>query len=110
MQDGAFSNLFSLAIYDDLNLCYNDTLVMMWDGYDSFVYGMTGNITMSVRSLLLMIHEAPVVYSDCLVLFNDIKYLDEMFDTYDDVSSIDMYIHVFENLMFNLADIYFNFD
>ena len=69
---------------------------------------MTGDVKMSVRSALLLIHESPVVYTDCMVMLNDIKYLDQILGYFDNVTQLDMYLQMFDNVMFNLADIIYN--
>lgn len=105
IKDGSFQSVVNLAIWSDLELCYNDTLVLFWDGYESFVHGMSGNVSQSIDKALLLIHEAPVAYTDCQLLLEDIKHLDNIFNAYDNVESPDMYFFLAENLMFNTADI-----
>mmetsp|Transcript_2071 Transcript_2071/g.3660 ORF Transcript_2071/g.3660 Transcript_2071/m.3660 type:complete len:185 (+) Transcript_2071:218-772(+) len=100
--------MINLAFYDDLMVCYNGSLTLFWDSYTSLIFGLQGDIGESMKKALQMIHKSPVVYKDCSMLFNDVKFLDEIFTIFDQANSVNMYLHIFENLMFNTGDILFN--
>jgi hypothetical protein len=77
--------------------------VLFWDGIDVIKYFT--DPFLAVTTVGLMMHKAPIIYTQCGYLIADVEYIDKVFKIYDDVESLTLYTHVFENLMWNLGDV-----
>mmetsp|Transcript_32265 Transcript_32265/g.49388 ORF Transcript_32265/g.49388 Transcript_32265/m.49388 type:complete len:213 (-) Transcript_32265:312-950(-) len=105
IQDGTFDRMMDLAIWNDLSVCYNETLVLFWDGYESLHYFVDGDMRMGIQNMLLVVHESPVVYKECLILMADVSFIDEVFNIFEKIDSVAIWTHLGNNLLYNMADI-----
>ena len=103
MNDGAFQGLMNQTIMNDARACYMYSLVLFWDGVDAVKYFT--DPFLAVTTVGLMMHKAPIVYYQCGTLITDIQYIDTIFKIFDDVNSLELYTHIFENLLWNLGDV-----
>jgi hypothetical protein len=65
---------------------------------------------LSVVTFGLIIHKSPLVYNQCILVYQDISYFDTtiiptLSGTLNDVS---LWSHILEDLMFNLGDVLFD--
>ena len=102
--DGAFGALMNQTIANDANACYKYSMVLFWDGIDAIKYGFI-DPPLAWTTVGLMMHKSPIVYFQCETLVTDVNYLDTIFKIFDDVSSVELYTHMFENLLWNMGDV-----
>lgn len=79
-------------------------MVLFWDGVDAIKYGFT-DPGLSATTVGLMVHKSPLIYYQCEMIIDDFNYLDEIFKLFDDVTALDLYTHIFDNVMWNFGDI-----
>ena len=65
---------------------------------------------LSVVTFGLIIHKSPLVYNECILVYQDISYFDTtiiptLSGNFNDVS---LWSHILEDLMFNLGDVLFD--
>ena len=99
-------------IGDDALLCYQYNMSVFWNFVDSIKYLIaffgdtenTSNIYLSIESLGLVIHKAPIVWFECERLVFDMEYLDTIFNELGDVRNLELWTHIIENVMYNFGD------
>jgi hypothetical protein len=103
-------------IGDDAVSCYQYNMSVFWNFVDSIKYFIafvgapdnTSNVYLSIESLGLVIHKAPLVWDECIRIVFDIQYLDTLFKELGDVRNLELWTHLVENMMYNFADILHN--
>jgi len=93
----------------DIEICYNYSLVVLWNSVDTVKYAFTDPF-LAVESFGLIIHKSPIVYNQCYRLFKDLKYIEETFALLLDITSLNLWVHLLENFLFNLGDVWRNME
>ena len=104
------------VIGDDAVSCYQYNMSVFWNFVDSIKYLIafvgapdnTSNVYLSIESLGLVIHKAPLVWDECIKIVFDIEYLDTLFKELGDVRNLELWTHLVENMMYNFADMLHN--
>lgn len=102
--DGAFEAMMNQTIVNDATACYKYSMVLFWDGVDAIKYGFI-DPPLAWTTVGLMIHKSPIVYFQCETIITDINYMDTIFKMFDDVTALEVYTHIFENLLWNSGDV-----
>lgn len=102
--DGIFEGVTNMLFFDDVMTCYKYNMVLIWNFVDAIKYIFI-DPWLAVETVGIIIHKSPVVYGECMRILSDLEHLEEDFSLLDDISSTALWVHLFENLMFNLGDI-----
>ena len=102
--DGAFESFVNLTFWNDAQICSKYNMILFWDGIDTINYAFTDRY-LALYTFGLMVHKSPVIYKECYRLVDDMEYIDEIIEDYDQVESIDIYTHLIDNLVWNLGDV-----
>lgn len=105
--------MFMTIIGEDSLTCYKYTMSIFWNAVDSIKYLIAffgdvenpSNIYLSIESVGLVIHKAPIVFEECVRVVADIEYLDEIFEELGDVRNLHLWTHIVENVMYNFGDL-----
>ena len=79
-------------------------MVLVKDSMDAF-RDMWIDGWLTTETVGLIVHKAPVVWGECVRIVSDVEHLEKDFQYLDKIDSTQLWIHIFENLMFNLGDI-----
>ena len=105
--DGAFLGAMNMVMVFDIMTCYKYSMVLFWNGVDTFKY-ILFDPWLAIESFGLMIHKSPLVYQQCHLILNDTAYLETTWQTFDNVTSENLWMHLSENFIYNLGDIFRN--
>ena len=76
--DGAFKGAIDQMFLEDATVCFNYSVIVLWDGVDAVKYMFIDPI-LGVESIGLMIHKSPIIYNECSRLIADEKFLEFVF-------------------------------
>ena len=108
-QDAAFGTLYQVVIGEDIDVCWNYTQILGWNLIDAIKFFIEFKWELAIINVGLVIHKSPIVYFECLLILNDISYIDTMFALFNaGPFTFNLDIQIIENLMFNLGDILYN--
>ena len=103
--DGVFEEMANMLVYDDAFTCYKYNIALLWNARDSLIYALEDDWWLATEQVGLIVHKLPVVWGECVRIVADIEHLENDFYYLDSIGSTQLFIHIFENLMFNLGDI-----
>jgi hypothetical protein len=74
--DGSIYAFWNSTIGTDLYNCENYALIVVWNFVDFVKYLFTDPF-FSVLTLGLIIHKSPLVYYECMYVYDDLVYFDQ---------------------------------
>jgi hypothetical protein len=108
-QDAAFGTLYSVVIGDDIDICWKYTQILGWNFVDALKFFFEFKWELAIINVGLVVHKSPIVYYECLLILNDLQYIDAMFTLFNaGPFTFNLNSQIVENLMFNLGDIMYN--
>ena len=107
--DGNFYAFWNSTLGTDIYNCENYILIIFWNFVDMVKYIFTDPF-LSIITFGLIIHKSPLVYYQCLYVYNDISYFDNTIipTLQGTFSGVTLWSHILESLMFNLGDVFFD--
>jgi len=82
-QDAAFGTLYEVVIGDDIDVCWTYSQILGWNIVDAVKFFVELKWELAVINVGLVIHKAPIVYTECLLIVSDFEYIDAMFTLFN---------------------------
>ena len=105
--DGAFKGAIDQMFLEDMTVCFNYSVIVLWDGVDAIKY-MFIDPTLAVESIGLIVHKLPIVYMECNRIIADEKYTEFVFQLFNGGNDLNLMVHLYENFVFNIGDVFQN--
>ena len=105
--DGAFKGALDQIFIADAEVCFNYSVIVLWDGVDAIKY-MFIDGALAVESIGIIIHKLPIVYLECFRLIDDEKYTEFVFQLFNGGNDINLMLHLYNNFVYNIGDVFQN--
>ena len=97
--------------WHDVRWCYRYNMVLGWKGVEAIKYMFVEwDVWLGFETIGRMIHMSPVIWFECLGIYDDVRSMESNFALLDNYGSAKLFIHLFEDILFNLGDIFKNAD